>query len=170
MTSGAGTMHVFTYGSLMFAEVWRPLVTGRYASMTVWLADFARQGVRGATYPGIVAAPGAQTRGRLYLDVAPADLASLDAFEGDEYRRQTVAVELRCEAGPRATLEAQAYVLADPRRLDGSPWDVDRFAREWADGFYQSHVSHGPPRASGAAAALRPAEVRSGGPPPRAGR
>ncbi len=163
-------MHVFTYGSLMFAEVWRPLVSGRYASMAAWLAGFARQGVRGATYPGIVAAPGKEVRGRLYLDVGPTDLASLDAFEGNEYRRQTVTLELRCESGLRATLEAQAYVLADPHQLNGSAWDVERFARESAAGFYQHHASHRQPPVPGTAAALRPDEARSAGLPPRAER
>ncbi|HEX8884050.1 MAG TPA: gamma-glutamylcyclotransferase family protein, partial [Noviherbaspirillum sp.] len=74
--------NVFTYGSLMFAEVWQPLVSGRYPSGPAVLAGYRRFAVPGVTYPGIVAAPGQEVAGLLYRDVAPDDLARLDLFEG----------------------------------------------------------------------------------------
>ena len=134
------SMNIFTYGSLMFGAVWRPLVTGQYASMSACLDGYIRQGVRGTSYPGIMVSPGAQTPGRLYLDVSAADVARLDAFEGDQFRRERVVVRIDRRTGSPVTLDAQAYVLVDPKELDGSPWDVERFAQEFASDFYRLHA------------------------------
>jgi gamma-glutamylcyclotransferase (GGCT)/AIG2-like uncharacterized protein YtfP len=125
--------HVFTYGSLMFPEIWRQVVTGEYRSQAAALEDYRRFAVPGATYPGMVAMPGERVAGLLYMDVGLDDLARLDAFEGSDYRRDMVQVTL----GSGATVVAGAYVWLDHTRLSDAPWLPEAFRlRE----FIASHV------------------------------
>ncbi|HVL77420.1 MAG TPA: gamma-glutamylcyclotransferase family protein [Noviherbaspirillum sp.] len=116
-------MHIFTYGSLMFSEVWQRVVPGSHASVPARLPGYRRSAIRGVSYPGIAADDSAQVDGRLYLDVAAEDLAALDRFEGGEYARVAVSVVL--EDGAR--FEAQAYVYLYPDKLTGAVWDPGHF-------------------------------------------
>lgn len=119
-------MHVFTYGSLMFPAVWRRVVRGSHRSVPAVLEGYARHAVRGELYPGIVRRPGASVEGVLYLDVGEADIAVLDAFEGDEYRRESVVV--RTAAGGRPeTMTADAYLFLADHRLAAGPWEPQHF-------------------------------------------
>lgn len=115
--------NVFTYGSLMFTEVWQPLVGGRYPSEPAVLADFRRFAVPGVAYPGIVAAPGEQVAGLLYRDVGPDDLARLDLFEGAEYQREALPVTL----ANGSVLVAETYVWLDHGRLSDAAWLPEAF-------------------------------------------
>ncbi len=90
---------VFTYGSLMFERVWRQVVAGRYDRTPAILHGFRRQRVRRASYPSLQRCEGHAVAGILHLDVADADLAALDAFEGADYRRIPVEVALQSPAG-----------------------------------------------------------------------
>jgi gamma-glutamylcyclotransferase (GGCT)/AIG2-like uncharacterized protein YtfP len=135
---------LFTYGSLMFDEVWRPLVPEARASMRAELAGFRREAVSGEAYPGIVADPAATTEGRVYMGLEPSDLTRLDRFEGTDYARITVQLGIRGPGQAIVRVEAQAYVFRSPERLSGEPWDPGVFAKQSAQGFYTQH-SGGPP-------------------------
>ena len=117
--------HVFTYGSLMFPPVWSLVVAGRYRSLAGTLAGHARFAVDAQDYPGMVVRSGASVDGVLYLDVDEADLARLDRFEGDDYRRAMVDV-----ATAEGTLPAETYVYLQAERLLASPWDPAAFAMQ----------------------------------------
>ncbi|HYD96784.1 MAG TPA: gamma-glutamylcyclotransferase family protein [Noviherbaspirillum sp.] len=115
--------HVFTYGSLMFPEIWTRVVRGHYRAMPARLDGHARFEIVGETYPGMVERRGSVVEGVLYLDVAPADIDALDAFEGAEYRR--AAVQVRLESGE--TVEAGSYLYLLPQKLSESPWRPEAF-------------------------------------------
>jgi gamma-glutamylcyclotransferase (GGCT)/AIG2-like uncharacterized protein YtfP len=115
--------NVFTYGSLMFAEVWQPLVGGRYPAEPAVLPGYRRFAVPGVSYPGIVAASGQQVAGLLYRDVAPDDLARLDLFEGAEYRRDALQVTL----ADGSVAIAETYVWLDHGRLSDAVWLPEAF-------------------------------------------
>jgi gamma-glutamylcyclotransferase (GGCT)/AIG2-like uncharacterized protein YtfP len=119
-------MNVFTYGTLMFPEIWQR-VAGRAAlAVRGHLAHFSIYRVDGAEYPGVIASnDGDYVKGVLYLDVDAASLASLDAFEGDLYRRAVVSVD--CDDG--VTRQAETYVIPPERRdvLTSEPWRADQF-------------------------------------------
>lgn len=126
------TCHIFTYGSLMFAPVWRRVVQGTYRSAPARLDNHARFAIIGETYPGMVAMDGDSVAGVLYFDVSDRDIAALDAFEGIEYRREQVVVTL--ENGESAV--ANTYIYRATEKLSQSPWLPETFQLERFIGSY----------------------------------
>lgn len=126
--------HVFTYGSQMFAPVWQRVVRGRYRSVRAAVRGYARFAIRDAGYPGMIAQADGAVEGVLYLDVGADDLARLDAFEGPEYRRQTVAV--LPETGATAAVQASTYLYLAADRLTAAPWEPESFR---IDSFMAAH-------------------------------
>jgi gamma-glutamylcyclotransferase (GGCT)/AIG2-like uncharacterized protein YtfP len=119
-------MHVFTYGTLMFPEVWQAVVGRQFAIVDATASGYGIYRVRDAVFPGIIAATEQDAvRGVVYLDVDAASLARLDLFEDDFYRRETLS--LTCDDGQRRA--ADAYVVPDENRkvLTTEPWQADRF-------------------------------------------
>ena len=116
--------HVFTYGSLMFAEVWQQVVRGRYASVAAMLDGYQRFAVREATYPGILASDGTRVDGLVYTGVDADDLARLDAFEGGLYQRID-AVVTDAQGG---AVQVQTYLCVQPDCLSDQPWLPEAFA------------------------------------------
>lgn len=117
-------IHVFTYGSLMFAEVWQRVVRGQYASHAATLDGYRRFAVRDETYPGIVTRAGGSVAGLVYADIDAADLARLDAFEGELYRRIDAVVT----GANGHTMQVQTYLFLQPAGLTDQPWLPESFA------------------------------------------
>jgi gamma-glutamylcyclotransferase (GGCT)/AIG2-like uncharacterized protein YtfP len=122
-------VNLFTYGSLMFAEVWSQLVRGDYVRRPARLHGFARRRVHGDVYPVIFRShDGDWVDGVIYFGVGDDDLRRVDAFEADAYDRQTHTVIVDgCEKH-----KADAYVLKDRYRhmVNHCEWDPQWFARE----------------------------------------
>jgi gamma-glutamylcyclotransferase (GGCT)/AIG2-like uncharacterized protein YtfP len=118
--------NVFTYGSLMFPQVWTLVVAGSYRSIAATVDEHARFAVAEQDYPGMVARAGGRTTGVLYLDVGDEDVARLDHFEGEHYRR--VTVPLVDADGVERTGDTYLYLPAE--HLLESAWDPDAFALE----------------------------------------
>ena len=118
--------HVFTYGSLMFADVWSRVVKGRYESIEGHVDHHGRFAIHGVDYPGMVARDDSQVTGRLYLDVDDDDLRRLDQFEGVDYRRDVVTVT----AVDGVVREAETYVYLRGDRLLDSAWEPEAFAMQ----------------------------------------
>ncbi len=110
----------------MFAPVWEKVVRGSYRSAPATARDYARFDISGETYPGMVARAGAQVDGVVYFDVSADDIAALDAFEGTEYRRDTIFVVL----GSGDTVAAASYVFIASRRLGATVWQPESFQLE----------------------------------------
>lgn len=122
-------MDVFTYGSLMFPQVWNAVVKGEYRSHTGCVRGFLRRAVKNETYPGLIRnGKATEVAGRVYFDVGAPDLQRLDRFEGAYYRREAVTVGLD-EGGE---VRAQVYLFRDEYRtlLASHDWDVAWFERE----------------------------------------
>jgi gamma-glutamylcyclotransferase (GGCT)/AIG2-like uncharacterized protein YtfP len=119
-------MHVFTYGTLMFPQVWKAVVGREFAAIAGSASGYAIFRVRDAVFPGIVAAGDRDNvSGVVYLDVDQASLARLDLFEDDFYRRESLWVD--CEDGQRRA--ADAYVVPHENRsvLTDQIWRPDEF-------------------------------------------
>ncbi|HTO09335.1 MAG TPA: gamma-glutamylcyclotransferase family protein [Myxococcota bacterium] len=121
-------MNLFTYGSLVFAEVMRA-VTGRsFAHEPARLPGWTRVCIRGTRFPGVRARASASTSGVLWRGLDPRSVARLDRFETHHYERRTLTV--RTSAGENVS--AEVYVIAEAHlgALSQEPWRPDRFARE----------------------------------------
>ncbi len=123
--------HVFTYGSLMFPEVWCHIVSQEYIAHESTIVGYERRGVVGEHYPALVAAnPKAihdEVRGRLYLNVSAKDLEALDRFEGEQYQRLTLPVKVA--NGDKLNAEVYLWRRKFNARLSNKPWNLERFKR-----------------------------------------
>ncbi len=118
--------HVFTYGSLMFPEVWRIVVGREFETVEGTAAGYSIFRVRDAAFPGITAADGeCSVRGLVYLDVDDASLVRLDRFEDTFYDR--LNLQIACNDGERRG--ADAYVVPAKNRhvLTDEPWTAESF-------------------------------------------
>jgi len=118
--------HLFTYGSLMFEDVWNRLIKGNYLSQQASLAGYARRSVKGDEYPVIFKA-NELVEGVVYYDINEEDMAILDAFEGEYYERTEVELLVKNEP-----IQACVYVLKEKYFdiIDPKPWSEARFATE----------------------------------------
>jgi gamma-glutamylcyclotransferase (GGCT)/AIG2-like uncharacterized protein YtfP len=115
--------NIFTYGSLMYPQVWQRVVQGHYDCTVAIVSDFARYGIVGEIYPAMIAQEGASVSGIVYFDVDGHDIAILDAFESTDYRRNTVQAKL--QTGEIQAVEA--YIYVDKSRLSNKPWQPETF-------------------------------------------
>lgn len=120
-------MNLFTYGSLMFPDVWQRVAGQSFPAQPATLPGFAAWKVRGETYPGLAPEPGEETSGLVYFGVSPEAAARLDAFEGPFYERREI--EVRLADGTSAP--ACTYVVAPSHRDELAPdrWDAEEFRR-----------------------------------------
>ncbi|MGD2119054.1 MAG: gamma-glutamylcyclotransferase [Chromatiales bacterium] len=130
-------MHVFTYGSLMFAPVWNKVVRRSYRSTAASLAGHVRRPVKNEAYPVIYPATAERVSGLLYFDVAADDLRRLDLFEGEYYQRQSLSV---CIADG-STLVADTYVVKPQFRhiAAAGDWDPEYFRRHGMQAFLRRY-------------------------------
>lgn len=130
---------VFVYGSLMYLPVWGQVVKGVYACKAATANGFQRYAVPGETYPAMVRTAGAAVRGLVWLDVNADDIARLDAFEGSEYAREEINIEIE---GTGEVLLADTYLWLKPDVLVGELWQVARFEAEGMQQFLGKHVGN----------------------------
>lgn len=119
-------MHIFTYGSLMFENVWKRVVLGEYENYMGTLHGFRRRCLKDETYPvAFEGSPHERIWGRVYLDLSKEDLMRLDIFEGSQYERKSEEIVL--DSGK--TIQADVYILRDEYydRINDNPWDVEWF-------------------------------------------
>jgi gamma-glutamylcyclotransferase (GGCT)/AIG2-like uncharacterized protein YtfP len=119
-------MHVFTYGTLMFHEVWQAVVGRAFETVDGTAAGFEVFRVRDAVFPGIIAGAGAcSVPGVVYLDVDQESTERLDRFEDDFYERRAISVD--CNDGRWRTAEAYVVPLANRHVLTSEPWSRESF-------------------------------------------
>ena len=128
-------MKVFTYGSLMFPEVWQA-VTGRVQpSSAGTIRGFVRRTVSRTSYPGILETGREDdiVGGEIYHDIDPDCLAALDQFESDFYVRREVQVR----DGAGGLVACHAYVVPPGRAhvLSAEEWDRETFAARYLADF-----------------------------------
>jgi gamma-glutamylcyclotransferase (GGCT)/AIG2-like uncharacterized protein YtfP len=130
-------MNIFTYGTLMFAEIWSRLIPNKYRQQPAFLSGYVRKVVKAQQYPAIYRAQQHTTiTGILYFALQQTDIATLDRFEGTCYERLTERVLL--DSGE--PVEAAVYVLRDSCHhiVSNTNWDaalfkdqIDRFINEY---------------------------------------
>lgn len=123
-------MHVFTYGSLVFPEVWKSVTGADTRKERATLRGYRNLRVARATFPGILYS-GVEdhiVQGIAYLDTTPDILERLDQFEDTFYQR--MPVEILTEAGQ--ILVAEAYTVPPEKAhvLTNEEWNMEVFERE----------------------------------------
>lgn len=106
------------------------------------LEDYCRHRVQFADYPAAVPEKGHQIRGIYVTGLTDANMEKLDYFEGQEYERRTVKVQVLEHEGdkeiPGPTKSASVYVFLKLNELEKREWDFEEFRREkmqiWARG------------------------------------
>ncbi len=128
--------HLFTYGSLMFEDVWHRLVKGNYLAQKATLSHYERRAIKNDVYPVIFPLEDASVEGVVYYDVSDEDLVILDTFEGEYYERKEV--ELLVEG---RYVKAAAYVLKEAyfHLIDTKPWSDTLFAQEGIHNFLSEY-------------------------------
>lgn len=129
---------IFTYGSLMFADVWSRVVRGDYHQVAAILPGYRRHRIHNETFPAVIKGHMTnQVSGILYLDIDSDDLARLDEFEGDYYRRETVDV-----ISAENIIRAETYILRDEfiHLLDECGWDAAEFAQQHLAAFLKHYL------------------------------
>lgn len=116
---------VFTYGSLMCADIMAAVSGVNSPSEPALLRNYRRYAVLSEDYPGLVADAGAETQGLVYRNITEEGLHRLDRFEGEYYQRRDVVLELT--EGKSAL--AQTYVFRSEYQylLADWPWSFEHF-------------------------------------------
>jgi gamma-glutamylcyclotransferase (GGCT)/AIG2-like uncharacterized protein YtfP len=118
-------MHVFTYGTLMFPEVWEGVVGRSFASVDGTAQGYAVFRVRDAVFPGMIDSPNSAVQGTVYLDVDHDSLMRLDKFEDHFYDRRAILIE--CNDGLERIAQAYIVPAANTNILTDEPWNRDTF-------------------------------------------
>ena len=103
---------LFSYGTLMLAEVMEIVAGRRFAARPATLAGYRRRLLHGRVYPGLLPAAGESVEGVLWEGLDPPALARIDRFEDTPYER----VELRVTAAPGESCAAFVYLLRPEER------------------------------------------------------
>ena len=117
------TAPLFIYGTLRDPDI-LAAVLGRNVPPAA-LQPATAQGYRtvyypGQVYPALVAAPGDSAAGALLQGLSAGELAALDAYEGDEYRRASLVVQTDIGAGT-----ALAYLPTQAIAPDAPAWTLE---------------------------------------------
>lgn len=117
--------HLFTYGSLMCADIMHRVSGCQAQSTEAVLTNFHRSKICGEDYPGIVPRSGFTVQGVLYLSLSEEALRRLDIFEGDLYERQEVEVVSK----EHGRCLAMTYVVRPMYRdrLSNEEWSYSHF-------------------------------------------
>ena len=127
--------HLFTYGSLMFENVWNRLVKGNYLSQKATLQGYARRSVKEEVYPVIFPAD-ELVEGVVYYDINEEDMAILDTFEGEYYERKEVELLVKDKR-----VHACVYVLKEKHfdLIDPNHWSEALFATKGIQRFLENY-------------------------------
>lgn len=125
--------NIFTYGSLMYTQVWQSIVSQTYSSDPAVLSGYVRYSINNQPYPAIIPASNAQTQGLLYYQVSDADIALLDKFEGEYYQRLPQTLQLNNQT----QLQADCYILKPEFKhiLSSNEWSVKKFEQNGLQAF-----------------------------------
>ena len=131
-------MNIFTYGSLMFSEVWNKVVQDNYYSSSATLQGYRRFCIKNQSYPGLRQTDGqGKVNGIVYHDINNRDLKLLDAFEGGYYERVPVTVDLE-----NSSIKSHVYLIRDQYLYLATEkqWDPEDFYKKSIGDFVATYT------------------------------
>ena len=132
-------MNLFTYGSLMYPEVWSRVMNRLHRQQRAIVRGYSRRRLPDEVYPAMIAAECDSTvEGVLYAEVTEEEIARLDRFEneGVDYERITV----RAETTDGAVVDAFTYIYMHPARVSLAAWDPYGFEAGGMQHFLDTYV------------------------------
>ncbi|CAO3579184.1 unnamed protein product [Absidia cylindrospora] len=139
----------FFYGTLMATEIIGDVLCGKSAPRAIKTKKLAslqltkallkghrRYAVKHATYPGVLESDNTadQVHGILCQGLTLRDVAALDDYEGDEYKRQMTKVSLEMDdqghddQGKTTPVSCQVYLwIAGKDQLKDHDWDYEHW-------------------------------------------
>ncbi|KAL4722713.1 hypothetical protein ACLX1H_010596 [Fusarium chlamydosporum] len=117
------------------------------------LEGYCRHRVKYADYPAVVAEKGHTVRGVYATGLTDANVNRLDIFEGSEYDKENVKVELLNKDGTVSEKseikDTTVYVFNSPELLEKREWDFEEFRKSkmknWTRGglaFGEGELTH----------------------------
>jgi len=113
--------NIFVYGTLQNNEVVTALTGKTLKKKACRLKNYVISNVTGEHFPGMVESPGSVAQGFVLSDVDKASQEIIDIWEGKQYRKVTVDLEVN-----GLSARAIAYVWKDKARLDGK-WSNEEY-------------------------------------------
>jgi len=116
---------LFVYGTLRDPDVLEALLghpLPDHQRLDATARGFAAVQYPGRVYPALIAVPDGDAPGLLLHGLTAIELRILDAFEGDEYRRDTIAVQT-----PSGTIKAGVYLPIAAIGANATPWTLDQW-------------------------------------------
>jgi gamma-glutamylcyclotransferase (GGCT)/AIG2-like uncharacterized protein YtfP len=133
----SGKINLFVYGSLMYEQVWRKLITGEFERRAAHLSGFRRLKIKDEDYPGLIRGIGT-VHGVVWLGLDNQALKRIDDFEASFYRRISgVVID---EAGVEILAEFFVIKESDRSVLEEAEWDPVEFERHGLSHFLSSYA------------------------------
>ncbi len=129
---------LFVYGTLMWTDIMDAVAGPCRPLAAATLHDHRRLALRGAPYPGLIAAPGDTVEGLVYTGIGRRGLVRLDRFEGEMYKRVRVRVTLTDGTHRRAFTYVTKEAFRD--RLEPREWDPEAFRRQHKAAFQRRYM------------------------------
>ena len=132
------TEGIFAFGLLMIPKVMKDVTGIELLGTEAVLSGFRRVSLAGRNYPGITRDDHGGVRGIYYADTDADMIRRIDAFEGDEYRRDIVSIRLAsgevCSAG--------VYLMSKTGEalVTNESWDLEAYKREHLQDFLNGVV------------------------------
>jgi gamma-glutamylcyclotransferase (GGCT)/AIG2-like uncharacterized protein YtfP len=120
---------LFVYGTLRDPDLLGGVLGRPAAGLRAAAPGFAVLHYPGRIYPALVRRAGAAAPGLVLNDLSPFELDLLDAFEGDEYRREIIPVMIGEELHEAFVYIPAAVVPADSPAWTLEGWQIEHKTR-----------------------------------------
>ena len=128
-------IHIFTYGSLMYPEIFEAVAGQSFDAKPATLLNWRRHQLQGETYPAATPCFGYQIEGVVWFNVSAQSLERLDTFETTSYAREQVQV-----GTPNGMMHsAHIYRWLDLTRLLDEDWSTHTFETQHMKQFVNIH-------------------------------
>lgn len=117
--------NLFVYGTLRSSEITKKLTGKTFETFSAVLEGYKMYSVKNCDYPAIISELGAETKGKIIVDVDDSDLKIFSNYEGDEYEKKVVKVMCNNKYE-----DAITYVwLKELQLLENRNWDFEDFQK-----------------------------------------
>ena len=118
--------NLFVYGTLLFPEITEKLTGKSFETLPAILKGYKMYCVKDCDYPAIINEEGAETKGKILLNIDDFDLKILSVYEGDEYEWRKIKVLCNDKLEDAITFVWSNGV----DRLESRGWDFADFQKE----------------------------------------